>query len=166
MSLSSDHLYEEQISSKITTGVFITFTTLFMIIFSCQFLGSGYFVLTLISFSLFLFFLFYSLNYRSLTILITSSSVEIKFGIFSRIACWESIEDCHIDGVSMWRIGGAGIHFTRIRGKWRAMYNFLEYPRIVLTLKKGRIREVIFSTRNPERVLTIVNQGLLQQERK
>jgi hypothetical protein len=46
------------------------------------------------------------------------------------------------------------------------MYNFLEYPRIVLTLKQGRIREVVFSTRNPERVLAIVKQGILQQERK
>ncbi|MHA2495418.1 MAG: hypothetical protein ACXAEI_08010 [Candidatus Hodarchaeales archaeon] len=166
MDLSSGHLYEEKILSKITAGVFIVLTALFMILFSCQFIGSGYSAFTLISFSLFLFFLFYSLNYRSLTIFITSSSVEIKFGIFSRSIGWESIDECHIDEVSMWRIGGAGIHFTRIRRKWRAMYNFLEYPRIVLTLKQGRIREVVFSTRNPERVLAIVKQGILQQERK
>ncbi|MHA2499882.1 MAG: hypothetical protein ACXAEL_09985, partial [Candidatus Hodarchaeales archaeon] len=80
MDLSSGHLYEEKILSKITAGVFIVLTALFMILFSCQFIGSGYSAFTLISFSLFLFFLFYSLNYRSLTIFITSSSVEIKFG--------------------------------------------------------------------------------------
>mgnify|MGYP000900013350 CR=1 FL=1 len=32
------------------------------------------------------------------------------------------------------RYGGAGIHFMSIRGRYRASFNFLEYPRVVIAL--------------------------------
>ncbi len=62
----------------------------------------------------------------------------------------------------MLRIGGAGIHFTWIKGKYRAFFNFLEYPRVVIFLKKkhGVVCEIAFSTEQPEKVIEIIRNGV------
>lgn len=151
-------LYEESLHSKVTSGLFIALTLLFLVLFSFLLLINALNILILICFCLFLFFLFYTLNYHTLTICITPHAVKLTFGIFNRATNMDNIVDCHIDEVSTWRIGGAGVHFTRMQGKWRAMFNFLEYQRIVLTLNKGRIREIVFSTQRPEEVLRIIEQ--------
>ena len=41
-----------------------------------------------------------------------------------------------LDPVSLWRLGGAGIYFSCYEGKYQAMVNFLEHPRVVVVLKK------------------------------
>jgi hypothetical protein len=53
------------------------------------------------------------------------------------------------------RLGGAGIHFMVIENRYRASFNFLEYPRVVIALKrkKGPVRDISFSTRHPEELL-------------
>lgn len=100
-------------------------------------------------------FLFYSLNYRTLVIRIGAETLRLHFGLFEWIIPLENIETCVPDTLTLWRIGGAGIHFTPVAGRYRAMFNFLEYPRLVLALrlKKGPVRDIAFSTRRPAEVL-------------
>ncbi|HML39578.1 MAG TPA: hypothetical protein PKD23_02740 [Bellilinea sp.] len=40
------------------------------------------------------------------------------------------------------------------------MFNFLEYPRVViqLTIKKGPVRDIAFSTQRPEDVIRLINE--------
>jgi len=54
--------------------------------------------------------------------------------------------------------GGAGIHFMFINKRYRASFNFLEYPRIVVALKKksGPVCDLSFTTRHPEKVLQLL----------
>jgi hypothetical protein len=101
------------------------------------------------------FFLFYSLNYRTLVTRIDPEALRLRFGLFEWTIPLDDIETCSPDTLTLWGIGGAGIHFTPVAGRYRAMFNFLEYPRLVLGLriKKGPVRDVAFSTRQPAEVL-------------
>ena len=109
----------------------------------------------------FLFFLFYALNYRTLIIRLTPEVLKLRFGIFTWTIATDNVESCFLDEVSLRRIGGAGIHFSSFQGRYRALFNFLEYPRIVIMLKnkKGPVRDVAFSTQRPDEVLRFIQEA-------
>jgi len=67
--------------------------------------------LSILFFSLFAFFLFYELNYRTLIIRLNKYALQLKFGIFTWIIPLHNIETCFLDTTSLWRIGGEGIHY-------------------------------------------------------
>jgi len=49
----------------------------------------------------------------------------------------DNVEGCCLDDIPMlMRMGGAGIHFMLIRKRYRASFNFLEHPRVVIAFKK------------------------------
>ena len=158
--MTSESFYEEHISSTVTEGLFIFLTVLFLLISFIEVTYNGLNLYVVILFVLFVFFLFYSVNYRKLVIRFTPHSLELHFGLFHRVIPWECVEKCHRDDVSIWRVGGAGIHSTRMRGQWRIMFNFLEYLRIVLLVNKGRFSEVVFTTKDPDEVLRLINQKI------
>ena len=104
-------------------------------------------------------FLFYCLNYYKLTITIYNKEIILKFGIFTRSVQLSNIEKYYLDDVSMWRIGGAGIHFSQIHGRYRMMFNFLEYPRLVLHFKNyKRVGAIMFTVKDPEKVMDIIKE--------
>jgi hypothetical protein len=44
-----------------------------------------------------------------------------------------------------------------IGGRYRVSFNFLEYPRVLISLKRsGIVRDVSFTTRQPERLVTLL----------
>jgi len=47
-----------------------------------------------------------------------------------------------------------------IKGRYRAYFNFLEYPRVVVTLKKrkGLVREIAFSTQRSTEIMSIIRE--------
>lgn len=106
-----------------------------------------------------LVFGFYALNYRTLVIRLTPSALTLTFGLFRWVVPLEAIEACALDELPpLQRLGGAGIHFMFVRGRYRASFNFLEYPRVVIALKRsaGPVRDVSFSTRRPEEVCRLI----------
>lgn len=116
---------------------------------------------------LFIVFLFYSLNYRILVIHLTSESLNLKFGIFSWTVQLDNIESSQIDEIPwLVRYGGAGIHFIGVRKRYRASFNFLEYPRVVIALKRsvGLVQDISFSTRQPEQVLRLLREAITEDE--
>jgi hypothetical protein len=99
------------------------------------------------------FFGFYALNYRTLGIQLTPSTLKLTFGLF----CWrvplDNVASCGLDDLPpLLRYGGAGLHFMFVRQRYRASFNFLEYPRLVIALCRpiGPVRDISFSTRQPE----------------
>lgn len=119
---------------------------------------SGFDHLALVFLLLGVLFLFYTLNYHTLNILIEKTGVTLGFGLIHWTIPLEQIEDCRQDDTSLWRIGGAGIHFSPFNKRYRAMFNFLEYPRVLLILreKRGLVRDIAFSTRQPEEVIRLI----------
>ena len=105
-----------------------------------------------------LFFLFYVFNYRVLIIQVDEDELRLKFGLFTWHIHLSNIETSFLDKTSLWRIGGAGIHFSPIGGRYRAMFNFLEYDRVVICLKekKGLVRDIAFSTRQPDELMRLL----------
>ena len=153
-------LYQEKIQSNRTTMLFVVLTLLFA--------GLAYWRLNSRSMDnlcivLFIFagiFLFYSINYRNLIILIFTEKVILHFGIFKWAVQIKNIEICEADNnlpASM-KYGGAGIHFFTAHQRYRISFNFLEYERVVLRLKtpRGPVMDVSFTTRNPHEVIKII----------
>ena len=109
------------------------------------------------------FFFFYALNYRTLTIRLTTKSLKLTFGIFTWTVPLDNIELCRLDEIPvLMKFGGAGIHFMLIRRRYRASFNFLEYPRVVIAFKKkvGPVRDISFSTRRPDDVLRLIQEAV------
>jgi hypothetical protein len=150
--------YQEKLSSNRTEALFMVLALLFLLLFAWRVTttGPGFFAILFSILSL--FFLFYSLNYRTLTVRLESNALILTFGIFTWRIPLDNIESCYLDDKSLWRIGGAGIHATFIRRRYRVFFNFLEYPRAVVVLKekKGPVREIAFSTRQAESVKQII----------
>ena len=156
--MADDPIYEEEVSSGRTEALFVGLMLTFLMLFAWRAAAIGIGPSTIVFFCLFSMFLFYSLNYRTLVIRITTKIVRLKFGLFTWSIPLGTIEDCRLDTASLWRIGGAGIHFTIMQKRYRAMFNFLEHRRLVLMLrkKKGLVREIAFSTKRPEEIKRII----------
>ena len=143
--------------------LFLTLTVIFAVLAVWRVTVAGIDPLSLVLLSGWGFFLFYSLNYHTLIVQITKDQLILKFGLFTWTISLDNIEDCFLDDTSLWRIGGAGIHFSPIHGRYRAMFNFLEYPRVVIALKRklGLVRDIAFSTQHPEEVIRKNPRGSL-----
>lgn len=162
--MSIQLVYSEKLSSKRTALLFIALTLLFLLLFLWRFIvGSVDFLAS--SFLFFFFvFLFYSLNYRTLAIHITSESLKLSFGIFTWTILLNNIAEIQPDDdlPILMKYGGAGIHFMFVRKRYRASFNFLEYSRVVIKLKKkaGLVEDVSFSTCQPNEIIQLI-QGTI-----
>jgi len=163
MIVADDLIYEERVTSNRTEALFLALTIFFLILLIWRANASGVGVVTVAFFCLFILFLFYSVNYRTLIVRLNSESLKLRFGIFTWTVLWDTVEECHLDDISVFmRMGGAGIHFMSIRRRYRASFNFLEYPRVVIALKKktGFVRDISFSTRQPDDVLRFIREAV------
>ena len=156
--MAKEPVYIEQVSSNRTEALFVALAVLFFVLFASIARGTVSGVWRVVCFLLFVMFVFYALNYRTLIIRISEEALELQFGIFRWDVPFENITTSFIDPTSLWRIGGAGIHFTWLGGRYRAMFNFLEHPRVVVMLKKkqGVVRDIAFSTQRPEQVMRLI----------
>jgi hypothetical protein len=61
------------------------------------------------------------------------------------------------------KYGGAGIHFMLIHKRYRVSFNFLEHPRVVIALKRkaGWVRDVSFSTCQPNELIQLIQGAML-----
>lgn len=157
--MSNSVIYTENVSSKRTEFLFIALTILFFLLLIWRAISSSLDILAGVFLFFFCFFLFYSLNYRTLMICLTSDALKLSFGIFRSIVPLNNIGECSLDDIpAVMRMGGAGIHFMVIRNRYRASFNFLEHSRVVIGLKRkvGLVRDISFSTRQPEELLQLI----------
>lgn len=137
-------------------------SVLCLALFAWRFSVSGYGVVTALLSILSTLFVFCVLSYRVLVIRMSEGGLRLKFGLFGWTIPWHTVARAYPDDTALWRIGGAGIHFLIIKGRYRAMFNFLEHPRIVVQLKKrrGLVGEVSFSTQKPNEILRIIEASV------
>jgi hypothetical protein len=159
--MNTKTLYEERLSSPRTEALFVALTLLFLSLSAWRVTARGLDGWGILLFCLFAVFLFYALNYRTLVIHLTGQSLRLTFGIFTWIVPLDNIEGCRLDdSPALARYGGAGIHFMTIGQRYRASFNFLEYPRLVIRLKvkKGLVRDIAFSTRRPDEMMKLLQE--------
>jgi Ca2+/Na+ antiporter len=162
MAKKSDFLYREQLSSTRTEALFLALMAVFFILFLWRLHACGLDILAAVFLCLSGVFLFYAVNYRTLVIRLTDESLTLAFGVFAWSVPLKNIEDCRLDDAPFFlRMGGAGIHFLFVQKRYRASFNFLEYPSVVIALKRkaGPVRDISFSTRYPEDVLRAIRSG-------
>jgi hypothetical protein len=102
-------------------------------------------------------------NFRTLIIRLNAESLTLTFGIFTWRVPLDNVETCGLDELpTLMRLGGAGIHFMFIRKRYRASFNFLEHPRVVIAFKRkvGLVRDISFSTRRPADVLRLIQAAV------
>ena len=153
--------YNERISSLRTTLLFLVLTLIFLLLFVWRANATPLDFLAGVLFFFFVMFFFYSLNYRALLIRITPESFKLTFGIFHMTISLENVAASRLDEIpTFMKYGGAGIHFMMIDNRYRASFNFLEYPRVVVALKhkRGPVQDVSFSTCQPDAVLSLIHQ--------
>ena len=158
-----DLLYNERVTSNRTEALFLTLTILFFLLFVWRVNAGSLDILAAIFVCLSGLFFFYSVNYRTLVIRLSSKSLKLKFGIFTWTVPLDNVEECRLDEIPLlMRMGGAGIHFMSIRKRYRASFNFLEHPRVVIAFKRkvGLVRDISFSTRRPEDVLRLIQEAV------
>jgi Ca2+/Na+ antiporter len=161
--MTSEPVYEERVSSGWTEGLFLLLTIVCSVLLLWRMNTSGLDALGVVFLVLSVFFLFYSLNYRTLVVRLTADVLELKFGIFSWTVPLDNVQACRLDDLpTFMRYGGAGIHFMLIRGRYRVSFNFLEHPRVVVLLKRkrGPVRDVSFSTQRPDEVIRRVEAAM------
>jgi membrane protein YdbS with pleckstrin-like domain len=159
--------YSEKLTSVKTEALFIVLMLLPFSLLSWALASSGNRILIIICAFFFLVFLFYSVNYRILKIKLTQDKLMLKFGLFRWIVPIANIENCCLDNIPMLkRLGGAGIHFIVVNDRYRASFNFLEYPRVVIALKNkvGPVSDISFSTQHPEDLIQLIKGSLVQIE--
>ena len=160
---NNDLIYDERVTSKRTEVLFLALTVLFLLLLIWRVNAGSLDILAAVFFCLCSFFLFYSVNYRTLIIRLTSESLKLTFGIFTWTVPLDNVEECRLDDIPvLMRMGGAGIHFMFIRKRYRASFNFLEHPRVVIAFKRkvGLVRDISFSTRRPDDVLRLIQQAV------
>jgi len=153
-------LYEERLTSRRTTALFVALCGLCLVLWLWRRSAGGPGWLSgLLGFP-FVTFLFYSLNYRTLVIRLTPAALTLTFGLLRWTLPLANVQSCAADSelTAVQRDGGAGIHFMVVRGRYRASFNFLEYPRVVIALKNpaGPVRDLSFSTRRPDEVIALI----------
>ena len=151
--MDDGNLYEEKIFLRVTTITLVSFTVVMLLLLIYLISAESYPILIGTFLGAFILFVVVTLNFNTLAIRITPEFVRVAYGIFRRKSVFENIEDCYLDNVSNFGYWGFGIRIARVSGRWRIVYNIFKCPRVVLSLKKGRIREVVFSTKNPEEVM-------------
>jgi len=97
------------------------------------------------------------LNFTSLDIILSYQGVIIRFGRFKRTVPWSEIASYRaVTSGSFLNQGGLKIGLSK-QG-WYSSYTVLGKPRIVLQLRSGRIKQLVFSTGNPQEVLLLVKK--------
>ena len=150
-------------SSSRTQALFSGLTILFFVLLVWRVSMVSLDAVSVVFFCISIFFLFNSLNYKTLVIRITSEALKLKFGIFAWTIPLDNVEACRLDDPPLlMRYGGAGIHFMFVRKRYRVSFNFLEYPRVVIALRRrvAIVRDVSFSTRRPNDVIRLLQAAV------
>ena len=159
----ADSTYSEELRSSKTGMLFLALMILFLGLFAWRVSLAGFRFGPILFLCLAIFFSFYVINYRTLKIKIDEEIIHLQFGLVHWKTKLENVATWGMDDSSLFiRYGGAGVHFAFSRGKYRAFFNFLEYPRVLISFhqKQGWVQELVFSTRKPDQVLEFIQRRL------
>lgn len=153
--------YNEDVRSFKTTLLFIALANIFLGIFIWRVLAVGFSAFPSICLFFSIFFGLYVLNYRTLKIKITDQTLSLKFGVVRWRISLDNIKISSFDESPVWiKFGGAGVHFAFVNQQYRAFFNFLEYPKVLITFKEkqGPVQGLVFTTKKPDDVLKFIQE--------
>lgn len=156
-------IYNEEIRSNKTDLLFVVLALIFFALGAWRLSIVGFRFVPGLFIFLGLMFTFYVINFRVLKITITDQGIRLKFGLIPWITNFSNIQECMLDDAPIIiKYGGAGVHFAFVRGEYRAFYNFLEYPRVLIRFKEkqGLVQALVFTTRQPDQVLETIQEHL------
>jgi len=159
----ADQIYQEKVQSLKTSLLFTLLALIFSSLFTWRVTVIGFRTFPIVCLVLALFFFLYVLNYQTLKITITEEVVLLRFGLIHWRTRLKNIQTCKMDdSPNLIKYGGAGVHFAFVKGNYRAFFNFLEHPRILITFhhKQGLVQGLVFTTRRPEQVMGIISSRL------
>lgn len=157
-------IYTEKLQSNLTTGLFAILASVFMTLFAWRVSVVAWKFTPGLFLFLSVFFLFYVFNYRTLRIQVSEQTLTLKFGLVRWQTDLDNIQSCVLDDPPLWiKYGGAGVHFAQVEGLYRAFFNFLEGPRILVTFKEkqGIVQALSFSTYQPDKLLDLIERRTL-----
>jgi hypothetical protein len=102
-------------------------------------------------------------NFRRLTVEIGEREITVAFGTMRRAVPWERVAGVRRAGRSSGLYGGAGWRVRRLRSGWTMAFVDFGSPRVVLELRGGKLRELVFSTRDPAEVIRTIRGRLTGQ---
>lgn len=159
----AEKIYSEEIRSNKTDRLFVVLALITYALSAWKVSVVGFKFGAAFFLFLGLLFTFYILNFKVLKILVTEKALHLKFGIIPWKTELLNIQEITLDDAPLIiKYGGAGVHFAFVKGEYRAFYNFLEYPRVLIRFKKkqGFVKALVFSSRQPDQILTIIQENL------
>lgn len=97
------------------------------------------------------------LQFRTLDLYLTYQGIVLKFSRIKKSISWTDIVSYQVIATGSF-INSGGWKVGLGRNGWYAMYTVVGKPRISLKLHSGRIKEILFSTANPEEVVRIIKK--------
>ena len=159
--MDASTIYEERIYSRWVTTVLGIVTCFLLCVFIYQILEGPVgtrpapeWILLLVA----LLLLAVTVNFSTLTIRLTMGGISVGYGIVRHHIPWSNVVDCYQDKASTVWYGGFGIRLGLVNGKWRLVYNTIGHPRVVIRKRQGKVREFVFSTRNPEGLIRAIRE--------
>ena len=167
-----NHAIETDLYKEEVTSVSTTIATIIMTLLAAFFLSgviselffflhdpftwavfTGLFLLTLIiSISQFL--------RRKLKITITSEALTLAFGFKRRTVLFNEIKGWDIDKEFIKSYRGQGIRVKTIDGKRTIIFGSTKSPRVMLDLMDGEYGRLVFSTRQPDKIASILAENI------
>jgi hypothetical protein len=162
MENKNKYLYQEKVTSTLTTLLFIGLAIVSFGLYLWHNAGSiNWDTLSIVFLFMVCFFVFYLFNFRTLQVLATKETLQLRFGLFHWTEPIDNIESVKLDQIpTLLKYGGAGIHYMTVHGRYRISFNFLEYERVCVGLKKkqGLVQDISFSTRQVEKVIAVLSK--------
>lgn len=97
------------------------------------------------------------LQFSRYELVLTPEGITIKFGRIKRFIAWMEIDSYNVitTGTLLnsggWKVGLG-------QNGWYTMYTVINKPRVVLMLNTGKIRQVLFSTGQPDAVAAVIKR--------
>jgi len=155
-----NYIYAEKLFSRINAVMFAVIVVLLLYALIYQLLaeplGANPAPTEFFVFMILLFFAI-GINFSTLRITIDYNDLNVGYGIIKKTIPREKIEKCYLDQTRAILYGGWGIRIGRVKGKWRLIYNTVGDPRVVVVLRNGWYQEFVFSTRNPQEIIKLLN---------
>jgi hypothetical protein len=158
--MNTNAIYEETLTSSMMKLVIalmgaITITFLVFYIIQVDNSPSWYWLMMFLIFAVVTAFV---TNFGNLTIMITSSTITVRYGMLKSIIQWGNVEKCTYDKDSSFGYGGFGLRIARGHSTWIRAYNLMIRQRVALDLKTGKSKRIVFSTDNPDQIMEIAKQ--------
>jgi len=98
------------------------------------------------------------LNFLFISIRLDEEGLSARLGVFRTRARWDQVTGAETDTLPGSAYGGWGVKGGRVGAEYVQVYSTVAHRRVAVKFSGHRFDKLIFSTRNPEEVLRLVNE--------